>query len=62
MWAGSSVTLLLYLGVTLLIQRGIVWYLASAKYPREISANIAAQRKNRNRHDRRRGRRRERQR
>ncbi|MFC6176041.1 hypothetical protein ACFQAV_04285 [Companilactobacillus huachuanensis] len=44
-WTGSSVTLLLYLGITLLIQRGIVWYRASTKYPSEISGNVAAQKK-----------------
>lgn len=59
-WTGSSVTLLLYLGVTLLIQRGMVWYRASVKYPQEISANIAAQRKNRSRYDRRQERRKKR--
>ncbi|WP_125715268.1 hypothetical protein [Companilactobacillus kedongensis] len=59
-WTGSSVTLLLYLGVTLLIQRGMVWYRASSKYPQEISANVAAQQKDRSRHNRRQARRRER--
>lgn len=59
-WTGSSVTLLLYLGVTLLIQRGMVWYRASSKFPQEISANVAVQQKNRSRHNRRQERRRER--
>ncbi len=43
LWTKSSVTLLLYLGLTLLIQRGLVWYRASSKYPTEIAANIASQ-------------------
>lgn len=33
LWTGSSVTLLLYLGVTLLVQRGTVWWLAQRQYP-----------------------------
>ncbi|WP_164509462.1 hypothetical protein [Companilactobacillus jidongensis] len=60
MWNKSSVTLLLYLGITLLIQRGLVWYRASSKYPKEISANITAQQKDQDRHSKRRERRRDR--
>ncbi|MFD1455691.1 hypothetical protein ACFQ44_08395 [Levilactobacillus lanxiensis] len=43
LWTGSSVTLLLYLGVTLLVQRGCVWWLASQKYPTEMRANAELQ-------------------
>lgn len=39
LWTGSSVTLLLYLGVTLAVQRGWVWWLARRAYPTEIEAN-----------------------
>lgn len=45
MWTGSQATLLLYLGLTLLIQRGIVWWRANRKYPQQISNNISAQKK-----------------
>jgi len=43
LWTGSSVTLMLYLGVTLLVQRGYVWWRASRQYPAEIRANAALQ-------------------
>jgi len=51
LWTGSSVTLLLYLGVTLLVQRGCVWLLARRQYPAEMHANAALQAENH--HDRR---------
>lgn len=47
LWTGSSATLLLYLGITLLIQRGIVWWRGSIKYPTEIGNNITLQREKR---------------
>ncbi|WP_125764010.1 hypothetical protein [Companilactobacillus hulinensis] len=53
-WNKSSVTLLLYLGITLLIQRGLVWYRASSKYPKEISANVVTQQRDRSQHGKRR--------
>lgn len=43
LWTGSSVTLLLYLGITLAVQRGWVWWLASRIYPNEIKANARQQ-------------------
>jgi len=43
LWTGSSVTLLLYLGLTLAVQRGWVWWLASRSYPNEIKANLQQQ-------------------
>lgn len=49
-WTGSSVTLLLYLGVTLLVQRGCVWLQASRQYPTEMRHNAALQAESR--HDR----------
>jgi len=54
LWTGSSVTLVLYLGVTLLVQRGCVWWLASRQYPSEMRANAANQQRS---HDRRQDRR-----
>jgi hypothetical protein len=33
LWNGSSDTILAYLGLTLLIQRGLVWLRAKAKFP-----------------------------
>lgn len=47
LWTGSSATLLLYLGITLLIQRSIVWWRGSTKYPTEIANNTALQREKR---------------
>lgn len=43
LWTGSSVTLLLYLGVTLLAQRGGVWWLAQRQYPVAMQANQVRQ-------------------
>ncbi|WP_166806646.1 hypothetical protein [Companilactobacillus zhachilii] len=45
--------------MTLLIQRGMVWYRASVKYPQKISTNIVAQRKENSHYDRRQERRKE---
>ncbi|WP_125572932.1 hypothetical protein [Levilactobacillus huananensis] len=57
-WTGSSVTLLLYLGITLLVQRGSVWLLASRQYPMEMRHNAALQTENRHeRHERKRSKR-----
>lgn len=54
LWTGSSATLLLYLGVTLLVQRGCVWWLASRQFPSEMQANAARQQESRHdRHERR---------
>jgi len=39
LWTGSSVTLLLYVGVTLGVQRGWVWWLARRTYPAALKAN-----------------------
>ncbi|RRK10416.1 hypothetical protein D1831_07610 [Lactiplantibacillus garii] len=43
LWTGSSVTITLYLGLTLLIQRGGVWWLAHRAYPQALRANEVAQ-------------------
>ncbi|HAT54352.1 MAG TPA: hypothetical protein DCW31_03770 [Lactobacillus sp.] len=40
-WHGSNATILLYLGVTLLVQRGFVWLRAKRLYP-EATAKTAA--------------------
>lgn len=50
LWTGSAVTLTLYLGITLLIQRGGVWWLARRVYPTELVANLAAQNQRHDRH------------
>ncbi len=47
LWTGSSATLLLYVGVTLLVQRGCVWWLAGRAYPTEIKANALVQQESR---------------
>ncbi|WP_125686139.1 hypothetical protein [Levilactobacillus fujinensis] len=47
LWTGSSVTLMLYLGVTLLVQRGYVWWRATQKFPAEMRTNAALQTRNR---------------
>ena len=39
-WSGSAVTLLLYLGMTLFVQRGGLWLRARNKYPSEIKHNV----------------------
>lgn len=39
LWNDSSTTLLLYIGVTLCVQRGYVWRLATRAYPNEIRNN-----------------------
>ncbi|GEK28997.1 hypothetical protein [Furfurilactobacillus siliginis] len=41
-WHGSNATLVLYLGITLLVQRGCVWLRAKAQYPEEVAATSAA--------------------
>jgi len=41
LWAQSSVVILVYLGLTLLIQRGIVWRRATRQFPTEIQATAA---------------------
>ncbi|WP_143461931.1 hypothetical protein [Levilactobacillus enshiensis] len=43
LWTGSSTTLLLYLGTTLLVQRGTVWWLAQRLYPVAMQVNGARQ-------------------
>ncbi|WP_048705401.1 hypothetical protein [Companilactobacillus ginsenosidimutans] len=43
LWTGSNVTLLLYFGLTLGVQRGWVWYRAQRQFPNEIHANVEAQ-------------------
>lgn len=42
-WTNSSVTLLLYLGLTLMIQRGGIWWRAQRNYPTELAHNLAVQ-------------------
>ncbi|WP_181879275.1 hypothetical protein [Levilactobacillus brevis] len=39
LWNDSSTTLLLYIGVTLCVQRGYVWRLDTRAYPNEIRNN-----------------------
>lgn len=41
-WKGSAVTLLLYLGVTLFVQRGALWLRARHQYPSELKHNMQA--------------------
>ncbi|MCF6160448.1 MAG: hypothetical protein LKG79_04590 [Furfurilactobacillus sp.] len=45
-WHGSNATILLYLGITLLVQRGLVWVRAKRQYP-EAMANTVALHENR---------------
>lgn len=52
LWTGSSTTTLLYLGLTLLIQRGGVWWFARRNYPNELQLNLAAQTKQSHRRSR----------
>jgi len=53
LWTGSSASLLLYLGVTLAVQRGWVWWLARRAYPTEIQANLRQQSAEHRHHERR---------
>lgn len=50
LWTGSAATLLLYLGITLLIQRGGVWWRAYQVYPSELENNRRLQARSRHHH------------
>lgn len=47
LWTGGAATLLLYLGITLLVQRGLVWWRGAQAFPQEIQVNAADQRQHR---------------
>ncbi|ETY75589.1 hypothetical protein [Lactiplantibacillus fabifermentans] len=53
LWTGNSTTLLLYLGLTLLAQRGGVWWLAQRRFADALPANVAQQEKSHHHHHRR---------
>ncbi|MYV05909.1 hypothetical protein [Furfurilactobacillus milii] len=46
-WHGSNATILLYLGITLLVQRGLVWIRAKRQYPEAMANTVTL---NENRH------------
>lgn len=50
LWTGSSATLLLYLGITLLVQRGCVWWRATQAFPSEMATNTSQQSQSRKHH------------
>lgn len=39
-WHGSNATILLYLGITLLVQRGLVWLRAKRRYPEAMAKTM----------------------